>query len=87
VWFEYNGEAGLPTGKRFAGVVAQDIQKIAPYMIGTFKQADANGKTSEYLDYNPNSLFYILINAVKELSADKNSMTEKMEVLQIKMKL
>jgi len=82
VWFEYNGDAGLPTGQRYAGIVAQDIQKIAPYMIGTFKQADATGKTLEYLDYNPNSLFYILINAVKELSADKNSMSEKIEALQ-----
>jgi len=82
VWFEYNGDAGLPTGQRYAGVVAQDIQKIAPYMIGTFKQADATGKISEYLDYNPNSLFYILINAVKELAAAKNFMSEKIDELE-----
>ena len=83
VWFEYNGLADLQTGKKFVGVVAQDMQKIAPYMIGSFTHTDTTtGKGTEYLDYNPNSLFYILVNAVKELSADNDIKNEKIDSLQ-----
>jgi trimeric autotransporter adhesin len=83
VWFEYNGLADLQTGKKFVGVVAQDMQKVAPYMVGSFMHTDtATGKGSEYLDYNPNSLFYILVNAVKELSADNDVKNEKIDSLQ-----
>ena len=54
---------------RSVGVLAQEMQKIAPYTIGKFKHTDSLGKTNEYLDYNANALFYLLVNSVKELSS------------------
>ena len=33
IWFRYNGKAGLPTDKKYVGVIAQEIEKIAPYLI------------------------------------------------------
>jgi len=66
VWFEYNGEAGMPKEKRYVGVIAQDMQKIAPYMVGTFNYQDTTGKKTQYLDYDANALTYILVNAVQE---------------------
>jgi hypothetical protein len=66
VWFQYNGEAGMPTGKTYVGVIAQEMQKIAPYMVGSFTYQDTTGKQSQYLDYDANALSYILVNAVKE---------------------
>ncbi len=66
VWFRYNGKAGMPTGKKYVGVIAQEMQKIAGYTVDTFTYQDAQGKQEEYLDYDANSLIYMLINAVKE---------------------
>jgi hypothetical protein len=67
VWFQYNGKAGIETGdKKFVGVIAQEMQKIAPYTIGTFAHQDSLGNKTEYLDYDANAVTYILINSVKE---------------------
>jgi hypothetical protein len=69
VWFRYNGKAGLPTEKRFVGVIAQEMQKIAPHTIGEFPYADSAGRQEKYLDYDANAVMYMLVNAVKELNA------------------
>lgn len=67
VWFQYNGSAGIETGeKKFVGIIAQEMQKIAPYTIGTFTHQDSLGNKTEYLDYDANAVTYILINSVKE---------------------
>lgn len=67
VWFQYNGQAGIETGeKKFVGVIAQEMQSIAPYTIGTFIHQDSLGNKTEYLDYDANAVTYILINSVKE---------------------
>lgn len=67
VWFQYNGQAGIETGdKKFVGIIAQEMQKIAPYTIGTFAYQDSLGNKTEYLDYDANAVTYILINSVKE---------------------
>lgn len=67
VWFQYNGQAGIETGdKKFVGIIAQEMQQIAPYTIGTFTHQDSLGNKTEYLDYDANAVTYILINSVKE---------------------
>jgi hypothetical protein len=67
VSFRYNGKAGLPTDEQYIGVLAQDMQKIAPYTVGQFTYQDSTGKTEQYLDYDPNAITYVIINAVKEV--------------------
>jgi hypothetical protein len=70
VWFQYNGQAGIETGEQqFVGIIAQEMQKIAPYTIGTFTHQDSLGNKTEYLDYDANAVTYILINSVKEQQA------------------
>ncbi|NIJ52022.1 tail fiber domain-containing protein [Dyadobacter arcticus] len=66
VWFSYNGEAGIKTDKKFVGVIAQDMQKIAPYTVGSAVYQDSLGNKTEYLDYDANAVTYLLINSVKE---------------------
>jgi hypothetical protein len=66
VWFEYNGEAGMPTDKKYVGVIAQEMQKVAPYTVGEFTHSDTTGKQTQYLDYDANALTYIIVNSVKE---------------------
>jgi hypothetical protein len=78
VWFEYNGEAGMPTNKTYVGVIAQQMQKIAPYMVSSFTYQDTTGKKAEYLDYDPNALTYILVNAVQEIKKEKDAQIEQL---------
>lgn len=66
VWFRYNGKAGTNTENQEVGILAQEMQHIAPYMIGETVYEDEQGKQENYLNYNANALFYILVNAVKE---------------------
>lgn len=66
IWFRYNGNAGTSSDKKFVGIIAQEMQKIAPYTVGTFQYQDSLGNKTEYLDYDANAVTYILINSVKE---------------------
>ncbi len=67
VWYRYNGKAGMPTQKKYVGVIAQEMQKVAPYTIGEFTYTDTTGKQEKYLDYDANAVTYMLVNAVKEV--------------------
>jgi hypothetical protein len=60
--FKYNGKAGIKSTEEFVGIIAQDMQKIAPYMVSNFKAEDG----TEYLSFNPSALDFVLINAIKE---------------------
>lgn len=61
VTFQYNGLGGTADiGKVYVGVIAQDLQAVAPYMV------DASG---EYLTVDPSAFTYMLLNAVKEQQA------------------
>jgi hypothetical protein len=51
-------------------------------MIGKFKQTDEAGVTNEYLDYNANALFYILVNSVKELSVQNDKKDDRIDALE-----
>lgn len=65
IWYEYNGIGGLVEGQKHIGVLAQDIETIAPYMVNEFKLTN-NDTTGQYLSFDANALLYLLINAVKE---------------------
>jgi len=69
VAYQYNGKAGLPSDEQFIGVLAQDVQKVAPYMIEPYQHENENGKQTEYLGYDANALLYVLVNAVQEQQA------------------
>jgi hypothetical protein len=69
VSFRYNGKLGYPTDKTYVGVVAQEMQGVAPYTIDSFK-ARLNPEDideTDILRFDPNALTYISINAIKEL--------------------
>lgn len=69
VLFKYNGKAGLPTTEIFVGIVAQEMQQIAPHTVRSYVYQDTTGVQEEYLSYNPNDVFYMLINSIKELNS------------------
>jgi hypothetical protein len=85
VMYRYNGKAGFaPDGKDYIGVVAQDIEKVAPYTVSTYKaKLNANDTNeAELLNFNSHALTFALINSVKELDSEnrkQESMIEQMK--------
>ncbi len=85
VWFRYNGKAGIASDERYVGVIAQDMQKIAPYTVGEFVYQNETGQQEKYLEFDGNALTYMLINAVKQqnqqITALQNEITQIKQVL------
>jgi len=85
VRYEFNGKQGLETGKKFVGIIAQEMQQVAPYMINQTTYTDDEGNKSNYLSYDGSALTYMLINSVKS----QNEMIEQQaqEIRELKAQL
>ena len=69
-----NGQEVLD--KTYHGIIAQEMQEIAPYMVGEFEM---NGTT--YFNYNGNALIYMLVNAIQEQQQQIDQLEERLEKL------
>lgn len=78
--YKYNGKAGTSKGQYQVSVMAQDLQKIAPFMVSEFVHQESDGvmiegkgptkiKEEKFLSINTSALQFILVNAVKEQQA------------------
>ena len=65
VTFRYNGAKGLSTEQRQVGLIAQQVEEVAPYMISTEPGAEVDGVRV----MSTQALPYLLVNAVQELEA------------------
>ncbi len=64
--YQYNGVANTPNdGNTYVGVIAQDIEKVAPYMLSSNYQGNSPSN-GQYLTVDPSAFTYLLINALKE---------------------
>ena len=85
ITYEYNGEAGMPTGERFCGLVADDVKLVMPETVGTTRLG-INPATSdpgqEYLTFNQGPLTFALINSTKEIADLINKLTERVAALE-----
>jgi hypothetical protein len=77
VFYRYNKESGYDTQKEYIGVLAQDLQKVAPYMVNTF-----NRNNQEYLSVDNTAMMYMLINAVKEQQEQIEALKKRLAVLE-----
>jgi hypothetical protein len=77
VRYRYNGLAGTPKDMEAIGVVAQDIRRVAPYTVGTFRaKLDERAEVeTDLLDFNAHALTFVMINAIKELNARTQGLT------------
>ena len=95
VTYKYIEEFAMPRNpdKEFVGIIAQDIQKIAPYMVETINYGREEEKTEEgetkvtnpgqeILQYNGTALSYMLINAVQEQQKQIETQQQVIEQLQ-----
>ncbi|MEM9918686.1 MAG: tail fiber domain-containing protein [Bacteroidota bacterium] len=78
VKFHYNGKLGYPTDKEFIGVVAQEMQEVAPY---TIKALNQNREGENYLAFDPGAVTYLLVNAVQEQQEIIDAQKEEIENL------
>ena len=74
--------------RTFVGVVAQDIQPVVPESVSSHKGKINYNDVDEtdILDSNSHSLTFILINAVKDLKAQIDSLNQQIADLKSKMK-
>ncbi|MDE0771870.1 MAG: tail fiber domain-containing protein [Salibacteraceae bacterium] len=81
VKFHYTKESGIGSGKEYVGVIAQDMAKIAPYMV---EQAPIPGLDGEYYNLDNSAMTYMLINAVKEQQEQIKALKNEVEALKNK---
>jgi hypothetical protein len=69
--YEYNGLGGTPEGMKGVGVIAQDAQKVVPYMVKSTKMKlhPTDKEDTDILSFDPSALPFINLNAIKELDA------------------
>ena len=84
--YMYNGKAGTETTLQHIGVLAQDIQQVAPYTVGTYmaKLDSTDTLETQLLTFNPHGLFFVLINAVKELDSTNATLAQKDSIKEAK---
>ncbi len=77
--YRYNGKAGLNTESQHVGLVAQQVEKIFPYMVGHFsgKLEEADANETDLLSLDASALTYIMVNAIKELDERVNKLEKK----------
>ena len=85
ITFKYNGKAETPDdGRDYPGFIAQDLQKVFPELIikRSLKLEKDDQEETEILTYDQGPLFFVVVNAIKELAArvdklEKNTPNEK----------
>ena len=95
--FSYNdkmqeiwGESKVEQNKVYQGVIAQELQEIAPDMVRLVTLNEASGEDEDpssapsesFLEVDPNKFTYALINAVKEQQATINALKSAQDATQ-----
>ena len=95
--FSYNdkmeaiwGENKIEKNKVYQGVIAQELQKIAPDMVRSVTMNETSGEAGDspnpnpesFLEVDPNKFTYALINAVKEQQTIINNLKSQQEATQ-----
>ncbi|MEZ5195891.1 MAG: tail fiber domain-containing protein [Bacteroidales bacterium] len=79
VTYHYNGLSGYDTETEYVGVIAQELQTIAPEMVSIATKDD-----TEYLKVDNSAMTYMLINAVKEQQEQIEALKKEIELLKTK---
>ncbi|MEL6863550.1 MAG: tail fiber domain-containing protein [Bacteroidota bacterium] len=83
VTFNYNGKLEMPKDQEFVGVIAQEVQEVAPYMVNSLGSQAEDG--SDYLAFDGTPMKYVLINAVQEQQAQIEA--QQKEIAELKSQL
>lgn len=80
IWYHYNSLSGYDTQPEYVGVIAQELQEVAPYMV-TVSEKKMNDGSSGYLQVDNSAMTYMLINAVKEQQAEIDALEKEFDAL------
>ena len=84
VTYQYNGKGPFSASEdTHVGVIAQEIEAIAPYMTYTFDHRLnlSDPSPTALLGYDSSALVYILVNAVQELDRQNQALINELEQL------
>jgi hypothetical protein len=84
VWFRYKKGSGLPSDRRVAGWIAQDVAPVAPFMVRKTKQklSETDPDETDTLSLNTNELPYALVNFAKEVLDKQEKLLQRQEDLE-----
>ncbi len=85
VSFKYNSRfANADDGQEYVGVIAQEVEAYAPYMLETVrvKLKENDVEETDILMYDGSALTYILVNAVQEQQAIIDHQDAEIQILQ-----
>ncbi len=92
--YEYNGKGGTRRGSKHLGILAQDLQKLAPELVQEYthvvQSEDTNSlnnepkiiETETYLQIKDNEIKYLLINAIQEQQVIINKLEQRIDELE-----
>lgn len=85
VTYDYNGLGGIKPSTGHVGVIAQEINNVLPETVGTYsaKLNEEDEEETELLKFNGTALTYALINAVKELKIEIDSLKNEIQLLKV----
>ncbi len=63
----------------YVGVIAQEVQEVAPYMVHEVMIQKKGFETDTVLSVDPSAFTYILINAVKELKQENEALKRELK--------
>ncbi|RYZ75171.1 MAG: tail fiber domain-containing protein [Proteobacteria bacterium] len=67
IWFEYNGLAGTVAGEKHAGVIAQELERVAPRLVNhERKPLHPGAQPTDVLSVRYEEFDMMLIRAVQE---------------------
>ncbi len=81
VKFNYNANAPFKADGEQIGIVAQELEKIAPYMVTKKEYADIK----DLREVNNQAYVFLLINAVKELNTQNEQLKAELELIKNKL--
>ncbi|NND62132.1 MAG: tail fiber domain-containing protein, partial [Flavobacteriaceae bacterium] len=76
VTYQYNQLSGFNENTSYVGVIAQELQKVAPNMVTTYTR-----ENEEFLAVDNSSMTYLLINAVKSQQEEIETLKEELSQL------
>jgi hypothetical protein len=67
VTFKYNEKSGYSDlNKTFVGFIAQDVEKVAPYMVSTYDDTEGPSGLKDKRQFDESALSKIMLNAIQE---------------------
>jgi hypothetical protein len=80
VTFKYNEKSGYAdTNKEFVGFIAQDVEKVAPYMVNLYDDSKGTSGLADKRQFDESALNKILVNAVQQQQAQIEQLKKELQ--------